>query len=109
MDTACGIGAFRPRWLQTLASKKAYVLVYGLIGTAILAMVCYFVATISTIEKRFKIPSRTSGNASPTLTVIINTHEYLSVRLHDAIGRRSISALGCFYSVALSPQANYTD
>lgn len=60
-DTTCGIGGFKPRWLQKLSSKKSYVLVYGLIGTCTLSISSYFVATISTIEKRFKIPSRTSG------------------------------------------------
>ncbi|PSN38991.1 hypothetical protein C0J52_25495 [Blattella germanica] len=60
-DTKCGIGPCQPKWLQKLASKKSYILVYGLIGMADFAIGSYFVSTISTIEKRFKIPSRTSG------------------------------------------------
>ncbi|KDR21873.1 solute carrier organic anion transporter family member 4C1-like isoform X2 [Zootermopsis nevadensis] len=60
-DTKCGIGGYEPQWLQKLASKKSYVLMYGLIGMFHLIIGSYFVATISTIEKRFKIPSRTSG------------------------------------------------
>ncbi|XP_069675275.1 solute carrier organic anion transporter family member 74D-like [Periplaneta americana] len=60
-ETRCGIAGYQPKWLQKLASKKTYVLVYGLIGMFDFAIGSYFVATISTIEKRFKIPSRTSG------------------------------------------------
>lgn len=61
-DSVCGIGPFRPAWLQRLASTKAYVLVYGLIGMCQFGLGSYFVATITTTEKRFKIPSWTSGN-----------------------------------------------
>ena len=66
-DTKCGIGGYKPQWLQTLASKKSYVVVYGLVGMCQFAVGTYFVSTISTIEKRFKIPSRTSGNTSWSL------------------------------------------
>jgi hypothetical protein len=61
-ETRCGLGPLKPSWLQILASKKAYVAVYGLIGTAQFALASYFIATISTMEKRFKIPSQTSGD-----------------------------------------------
>jgi hypothetical protein len=74
-DTTCGIGGFEPRWLQKLSSKKSYVLVYGLIGTCDLAIGSYFVATISTIEKRFKIPSRTSGNVTSHDTLRIHHYQ----------------------------------
>ncbi|KAF4523689.1 hypothetical protein B566_EDAN006060 [Ephemera danica] len=60
-ETRCGLGPWRPAWLQRLASKKSFVVVYGLIGMTEFALASYFVATISTIEKRFKIPSQTSG------------------------------------------------
>ncbi|KAK7867916.1 hypothetical protein R5R35_005269 [Gryllus longicercus] len=60
-DTYCGFGGWRPAWLQRLASKKVYVLLHGLIGFHQFATGSYFVATISTMEKRFKIPSKTTG------------------------------------------------
>jgi solute carrier organic anion transporter family, member 5A len=47
--------------MQKLASKKSFVLVYGLSGSMEFALSAYFVATISTIEKRFQIPSKFSG------------------------------------------------
>ncbi|PSN49396.1 hypothetical protein C0J52_12004 [Blattella germanica] len=60
-ETRCGLGSWQPEWLQKFASKKTFVLVYGLIGMIDTSIQAYNGATISTIEKRFKIPSRTSG------------------------------------------------
>jgi len=57
----CGIGLFNFPWLQILASKKSFVIVYGLIGTSHFALSTYFVGTISTLEKRFQIPSFYTG------------------------------------------------
>ncbi|KAJ9590578.1 hypothetical protein L9F63_016347 [Diploptera punctata] len=63
-ETRCGFGNFHPDWLQKLASKKSYVLLYGLIGMFDIALGTYFVSTISTVEKRFKLPSRATGMIS---------------------------------------------
>lgn len=60
-ETMCGIGPIRSAWLQKFANKKAYVLVYGLLGCTFSASYAYFNGTITTLEKRFKIPSRTTG------------------------------------------------
>lgn len=60
-STKCGFGAYSPDWLQSLASKKSYVLIYGLLGIYETALGAYFIGTISTIEKRFRFPSATSG------------------------------------------------
>lgn len=57
----CGIGSWRPDWLQKFASKKAFMVVFSLL--AIIQSMCwsYFTATITTLEKRFKISSQTAG------------------------------------------------
>lgn len=47
--------------MQVLASKKSYALVYGVIGLAHFAMSSYMTGILSTIEKRFKMPSQTAG------------------------------------------------
>ncbi|XP_059481796.1 solute carrier organic anion transporter family member 74D-like isoform X2 [Neocloeon triangulifer] len=60
-ETQCGVGFFRYPWLQKFASTKTYMLVYGLIGCAQHALGAFFVGTISTMEKRFQIPSAYSG------------------------------------------------
>uniref|UniRef100_A0A1B6M0J5 Solute carrier organic anion transporter family member n=2 Tax=Graphocephala atropunctata TaxID=36148 RepID=A0A1B6M0J5_9HEMI len=60
-ETRCGVLGCYPSWLQILASKKTYVVLFGLVGMNQLAIGSYAVATITTLEKRFKIPSQTSG------------------------------------------------
>ncbi|XP_046422578.1 solute carrier organic anion transporter family member 74D isoform X1 [Neodiprion pinetum] len=60
-DTACGIWCFRGPNLQRFANKKAYVFLYGVLGCIFSASFAYFNGTITTIEKRFKIPSKTTG------------------------------------------------
>ncbi|KAL1132404.1 hypothetical protein AAG570_010359 [Ranatra chinensis] len=44
-----------------MASKKVYVIIYGILGSSQSAIGAYFIGTISTIEKRFKMPSTSSG------------------------------------------------
>ncbi|KAK0090045.1 hypothetical protein PV325_003858 [Microctonus aethiopoides] len=60
-DTACGFGCLRGPILQRFANKKAYVFLYGVLGCIFSASYAYFNGTITTIEKRFKIPSKTTG------------------------------------------------
>lgn len=43
------------------ANKKAYIILYGLVGSIISASYAYFNGTITTMEKRYKIPSRNTG------------------------------------------------
>lgn len=47
--------------MNRFANKKAYVLLYGLSGCIYCALFAYFNATITTLEKRYKIPSKTIG------------------------------------------------
>lgn len=59
---SCGFGKyFRPDWLQRFATAQCFLVVYGLLGTIQSMSYIYFVATLTTIEKRFKIPSKTTG------------------------------------------------
>nr|CAD7432302.1 unnamed protein product [Timema monikensis] len=60
-DTTCGIGVFRGPWFQKFSNEKAYVCIYGFLGCMFSACFSYFNGTITTVEKRFKIPSRISG------------------------------------------------
>ncbi|XP_014246027.1 solute carrier organic anion transporter family member 1C1-like isoform X1 [Cimex lectularius] len=63
-DSKCGLGTFKPDWLQKMASKKVFIVIFGLLGMNEIAVGSYFVGTISTIEKRFKLPSSTTGMIS---------------------------------------------
>ncbi|XP_039275569.1 solute carrier organic anion transporter family member 74D [Nilaparvata lugens] len=60
-ETACGIGCFRGPLLQKLANKKAFVILYGILGCIFSACYSYLNGTITTIEKRFRISSKTTG------------------------------------------------
>ncbi|PNF14783.1 hypothetical protein B7P43_G07610 [Cryptotermes secundus] len=62
MADTCGLGpCFRPVWLRKYATPRCFLLVYGLLGTIQAMAYIYFVATLTTLEKRFKIPSKTTG------------------------------------------------
>lgn len=63
-DTTCGIWFLKGPCLQRFANKKAYVFLYGLLGCVFSAAYAYFNGTITTLEKRFKIPSRTTGKVT---------------------------------------------
>lgn len=60
----CGISCCHPQWLQKFANTRWFMIVYGLLGTIQATSHLYFVVTLTTIEKRFKIPSQTTGEAS---------------------------------------------
>ncbi|XP_019868360.1 solute carrier organic anion transporter family member 74D [Aethina tumida] len=60
-DTTCGFWFMKGKYIQRFANKKAYVCLYGIIGCIFSAAYAYFNGTITTLEKRFKIPSRTTG------------------------------------------------
>lgn len=60
-ETTCGLWFVRGSFLQKFANKKVYVFLYGLLGCFNSATYAYFNGTITSLEKRFKIPSRTTG------------------------------------------------
>uniref|UniRef100_A0A182J4Z2 Solute carrier organic anion transporter family member n=1 Tax=Anopheles atroparvus TaxID=41427 RepID=A0A182J4Z2_ANOAO len=57
----CGISCWHPVWMQRFATPKSFILVYGFLGTVQAMAYIYFVITLTTLEKRFKIPSSTTG------------------------------------------------
>lgn len=77
----CGFAGWHPQWLQKFANAKSFMIVYGLLGTTQGMAFLYFIVTLTTIEKRFKIPSGTTGTV--TLTKLINCYQYL----HRTINR----------------------
>ncbi|XP_055623979.1 solute carrier organic anion transporter family member 74D-like [Toxorhynchites rutilus septentrionalis] len=60
-DTTCGYWIFKGDFLQKFANKKAYVFMYGVVGCIFSATYAYFNGTITTLEKRYKIPSKNTG------------------------------------------------
>ncbi|XP_058446034.1 solute carrier organic anion transporter family member 74D [Malaya genurostris] len=57
----CGLSSWHPEWLQRFATSKSFIMVYGFLGTTQAMAYIYFVITLTTLEKRFKIPSSTTG------------------------------------------------
>jgi Organic Anion Transporter Polypeptide (OATP) family len=63
--TSCGLSwCGYPQFLQKYATTRSFILVYGLLGTFQAMGYIYFVITLQTLEKRFKIPSQTTGELS---------------------------------------------
>lgn len=60
-ETTCGIGCIRGDWLQSFANKKAYVFIFGLSGCIHGGIYAYLNGALTTLEKRFNIPSQTMG------------------------------------------------
>lgn len=57
----CGVACWHPKWLQRFANTNTFLMVYGLLGTIQSMAFLYFVVTLTTMEKRFKIPSQVTG------------------------------------------------
>ncbi|XP_075153050.1 organic anion transporting polypeptide 33Ea [Haematobia irritans] len=60
-EKLCGLSMWHPEWMQRYATPKMFMAVHSLIGTIQGMSYMYFVVTLTTIEKRFKIPSQTTG------------------------------------------------
>lgn len=61
LSTGCGFSCWHPEWLSSFANTKWFLVIYGLLGTIQGASYLYFTVTLSTLEKRFKMPSQTTG------------------------------------------------
>ncbi len=57
-ETTCGLGPWRPSFLQRLASKKVYMFFYGALGVVQGMFFTYLSATLSTLERQFGIKSK---------------------------------------------------
>ena len=59
--TSCGLGSWRPQWLQMFASPVFFMINFALIGVIQGMTGTYFVGSMSTLEKRFAFDSKISG------------------------------------------------
>ncbi|XP_017024971.2 solute carrier organic anion transporter family member 74D [Drosophila kikkawai] len=60
-ETACGFWLFKGPFMQRFATEKMYVILYGIAGCVMTMTFAYFNGTITTLEKRYKIPTKISG------------------------------------------------
>jgi len=74
MNKGCGICGIYPKWLRNRATPKNFIAVYGLLGTVQAMAFIYIVVTLTTLEKRFKIPSRTTGKSYSRKSYIVKLH-----------------------------------
>lgn len=59
--TSCGIGSWRPKWLQVFATPAFFLLNMSLVGVIQGMSGPLFFSSMSTLEKRFAFDSRISG------------------------------------------------
>lgn len=59
--TSCGLGSWRPQWLQLFASPVFFMINFSLIGVIQGMTGTYFVGSMSTLEKRYAFDSKISG------------------------------------------------
>lgn len=61
-DTQCGYFCFQDlRLFRRFTNIRSFVVLYGIVGCVITMTYSYFNGVLTTIEKRFKIPSRNMG------------------------------------------------
>ena len=59
--TSCGMGSWRPKWLQRFASPVYFLINMSLVGTIQSMSGPLFFSSISTLEKRYSFDSKVSG------------------------------------------------
>lgn len=60
-DTTCGYGFLKSKFLQRFANIKSFVILFGIVGSIFSMTNSYFNGIMTTVEKRFKIPSKNVG------------------------------------------------
>ncbi|XP_054922161.2 solute carrier organic anion transporter family member 74D-like [Dermacentor andersoni] len=76
-DYQCGVGSYRPAWLQRFATPRYYAFILATLGTCQGAYRMYMVSTLTTMEKRFSLSSKQTGfiligdDVSPILANIV--------------------------------------
>lgn len=73
IDTECGFGFIRGKWIQKLASKNIFLIVHSITGMIYSASFYYLSGTLTTLEKQYKFSSAQMGyiNAIYDITATI--------------------------------------
>lgn len=106
-DFVCGLGSFRPRWMQKLANAKVFLVIFCILGIIEGASFSYTIGVLSSLEKRYAFDSRVSGIilladnlSSIVISVVVG---YYGSHLHRprwiAAGM-TIVAFACFVSAS---------
>lgn len=76
-STKCGLGRWKPRWLQRFANPKTFLVIFCIVGIFQGAYFAYVAGILSTIEKRYSFKSKITGliliadNISPIITSVL--------------------------------------
>lgn len=99
----CGLLGYRPQWLQRFASVQSFTFFASAIVAIQGIYLGYFIGIITTIEKRFKLPSTSSGallsyyDIGHSISVLIVGHYGFWFHKPKWIGIGAfVSCLGCF-------------
>ncbi|XP_054164677.1 solute carrier organic anion transporter family member 74D-like, partial [Oppia nitens] len=57
----CGLGSWRPKSVQSWATPKVFIFIFGLLGIIMGAPYTYMVASLTTLERRYGISSLVMG------------------------------------------------
>ncbi|CAG2109912.1 unnamed protein product, partial [Medioppia subpectinata] len=60
-DHMCGLGSWRPKWLQIFGSTNVFMVILGGLAISQGASFTYMIASITTLEKRYAFGSTISG------------------------------------------------
>lgn len=106
-DTVCGLGFFKPRWLQPYATAKAYLILYSLLGIVHGSYYSYLIGTLSTLEKRFAFKSKISGTImiadeiTPLFVGIIISYYATKAHRPRIVALGMILSAGCAFVTSL--------
>lgn len=60
-EITCGIGGFRPQWMQPFASTNFFVINFSILAILQGALFTYTIGILSTLEKRYAFETKISG------------------------------------------------
>ncbi|XP_042908479.1 solute carrier organic anion transporter family member 74D isoform X2 [Parasteatoda tepidariorum] len=101
----CGIGTFKPKFLQRFANAKCFLVFFCLIGILQGAYFTYFIGILTTLEKRYSFDSSVTGiiliadNISPALFgIFLGYYGKFAHRPKLVTFGMMITVLSCFLS-----------
>lgn len=83
-DNTCGLGSWRPKWLQPFASPKFFMLNFSIIAVIQGSYFSYLIGCSSTLEKRFSY----SGSLTGFILIADNFSQILISPLIGFLGKR---------------------
>ena len=58
VDFSCGLGNWRPKWLQNYATARFFIINFAIVGILQGAFFTYLVGIMTTLEKRYSFDTK---------------------------------------------------